>query len=333
MSQENDTTLKKLYNKYFQNKNEHSVNDAEKIAIFYAERKIKKIIERYESYKKFKFDSLDIDSFLLEINTKPSHITFKLNQTIHFLEYTTKEDSSWTTNSFDFDSYKNKTKFSFESIDDILINLPPPFLKYDIELEKKNKENINYKLLSSGELQLIQTLYTHAYHIQNLLSITDTSRVQYRNINLVFDELEICLHPEYQRKFLSNLIHLLEYFIKKEPKVQFNIFLITHSPFVLSDIPHTNILYMLTEEDLENNKVYPTHTFAQNIGEMLYDSFFMEKTIGEFAEEKLKELIRKKQGKKSLMSDDEAYAVLRAVGDPVIRSLIEEIDKVDGDIL
>ena len=57
----------------------------------------------------------------------------------------------------------------------------------------------------------------------------------------------------------------------------------------------------------------------------------MEKTIGDFAEEKIKRLIRKKLEKNSkkkqkLMSDEEELAVLKAIGDPVIRSLIDEIE-------
>jgi hypothetical protein len=114
----------------------------------------------------------------------------------------------------------------------------------------------------------------------------------------------------------------------------FNIFLITHSPFILSDIPRSNILYMETEKDKAKNKKLPTHTFAQNIGDMMYDSFFMEKTIGNFAEEKLRKLIQKRLEKNSkkkqkLMSDVEEQAVLSSIGDPVIRSLIDEIEAND----
>ena len=77
-------------------------------------------------------------------------------------------------------------------------------------------------------------------------------------------------------------------------------------------------------------KELPKYTFAQNIGEMMYDSFFMEKTIGDFAESKLKDLIKWKQGKNQSMSKEEADAILNAIGDPVIRSLIDEIEKKEA---
>jgi hypothetical protein len=53
----------------------------------------------------------------------------------------------------------------------------------------------------------------------------------------------------------------------------------------------------------------------------------MQKTIGDFAERKLKELIKWKQGKNQSLSKDEAYAILNSIGDPVVKSLIEEVEK------
>ena len=74
---------------------------------------------------------------------------------------------------------------------------------------------------------------------------------------------------------------------------------------------------------------------------MMYDSFFMQKTIGDFAEYKLNRLIeiyqginpntkRKigKRGNKELMEEKEE--TLKIIGDPIIRSLIEEIEKIRG---
>ena len=111
-----------------------------------------------------------------------------------------------------------------------------------------------------------------------------------------------------------------------------NIIIVTHSPFILSDIPASNVLFLENgTQDVSKDK--DTLTFAQNIGEMMYDSFFMEKTIGDFAEAKLKELIKRKQGKDSkIKTDEEAKRILDLIGDPVIRSLIEEIGKKDGDV-
>lgn len=170
----------------------------------------------------------------------------------------------------------------------------------------------------------MQTISTHTYHIANLISVPDDgNHPKYKNFNLVFDEVEICFHPEMQRQFLNKLISVLRN-MKANKGNSINIFIITHSPFILSDIPATNVLFL--KDGIPDNEAKKRITFAENIGEMIYDSFFMEKTIGDFVEYKLKELIRKRQGKKTTMSDKEAKFILDNIGDPVIRSLIEEVE-------
>lgn len=211
--------------------------------------------------------------------------------------------------------------------------LPPSLFSYELYVNdiEKNKYNIPYRNMSSGEIQLLQTLSIHTYHLENIFSITEAKgdRPKYYAVNLVFDELEICLHPEYQRVFVKRLLKVISslrynnYFV--------NIFLITHSPFILSDIPASNILYLNDGSPDNTRKKY---SFAQNIGDMIYDSFFMEKTIGDFAEGKIRKLIKKRLEKDStkkqlLMSDAEEQAVLSSIGDPIIRSLIDEIEAND----
>ena len=292
----------------------------------------------------------NFSELLTKIQNDESHSTTKINQTINFLKHDwlsddekTTDVTNWFSNIFEISAYYKNYPLQSDKLDDIINSLPPPFFKYDIYLSKKinntpNGVPINIKELSSGEQQLIQNISTHIYHIRNLISIIESNkhqepdkiRPEYRNINLVFDEMEICFHPEYQRQFVNHLIQIIKNMGLNE-QCSFNIFLITHSPFVLSDIPRSNILYMLTEEDKE--KELPKYTFAQNIGEMMYDSFFMEKTIGDLAEHKLKELIKKKKGESSeIQTDEDAKLILGLIGDPVIRSLIEEIGKEDGDV-
>lgn len=204
--------------------------------------------------------------------------------------------------------------------------------------------------MSSGEHQKHQTLSTHLYHLTNLISVqksneTSTKKIlAYKYVNLVFDEIEICFHPEYQRAMINTLLQML---IARKMNINcvINIFIVTHSPFILSDIPASNVLFL--EEGTQNvSKNKKTLTFAQNIGEMMYDSFFMKKTIGDFAEAKIKRLIKIKQGRNPDSSDEkysndydgkilqdtykkEANDILNAIGDPVIRSLIEEIEKIE----
>lgn len=327
----------------------------------YVRFKILKIIFRYDAYIESRdkiFPALicnevtpemekDFEGVLNKIKADSSHITKKIRRAINFtILDSDKTISNALINTEDPSDTSRKTELSVESffekisninqspfnytcgesiapevIDDCLF---PSFISYELILCKDNNK-INYELLSSGEMQFLQTFSIHLYHLANLLSV-DSSRPKYENFNIVFDELEICLHPEYQRRFVNRFLFALNNILKGKT-YNINISIITHSPFVLSDIPRSNILYMKTEED--EGKELPKYTFAQNIGEMMFGSFFMEKTIGDFAESKLKELIKWKQGKNPFMSKKEADAILNTIGDPVIRSLIEEIEKIE----
>ena len=344
----------------------------------YVRFKILKIIFRYDAYIESRdkiFPALicdkvtpemerDFEDVLNKIKADPSHITKKIRRAINFTildsDKTISNSLINTENPFDgpyemeltvesfFEKINNisRSPFNYEReesispkvIDDCLF---PSFISYELILCKDNNK-INYELLSSGEMQFLQTFSIHLYHLANLLSV-DNNRPKYENFNMVFDELEICLHPEFQRRFVNRLLFALDNMLKNKT-YYINISIITHSPFVLSDIPRSNILYMLTEED--KGKELPKYTFAQNIGEMMFGSFFMEKTIGDFAEAKLKRLIKIKQGRNPDSSDEkyseddkrknlqdthkkEADAILNTIGDPVIRSLIEEIEKIE----
>lgn len=64
-----------------------------------------------------------------------------------------------------------------------------------------------------------------------------------------------------------------------------NIILATHSPFILSDIPHTNIL------QLGEKKKNLEGSFGANVITLLADGFFMDYTIGEFARKEIESMV------------------------------------------
>ena len=219
------------------------------------------------------------------------------------------------------------------SLDEIIECLPPSVCDYRFYLyDKIEKKEVLYDRMSSGELQLLQTISTHLYHVRNIMSVNG-SRLRYENINMVFDELELCYHPEYQRIFVKKLVDIITN-LKLNDTHSFNIFLITHSPFVLSDIPPERILYLKDGSMDVETKI---SSFAGNIGEMFYDSFFLEKTIGAFAEEKIKRLVKIRQGKNpdgedaalldSVLKnklDNEAVQTFNAIGDSIVKCILEK---------
>lgn len=173
------------------------------------------------------------------------------------------------------------------SLDEIIECLPPSIFECRIYLyDKVEKKEVPYERMSTGELQLFQTISTHLYHIRNIMSVNGI-RLRYKNINMVFDELEICFHPEYQRLFVKKLIDVITN-MGLNKVLSFNIFLITHSPFILSDIPSRRILYMNDGTGVSNVEY---NSFGQNIGSLLFNSFFLEYYVGDLAKKKINEIL------------------------------------------
>lgn len=247
-----------------------------------------------------------------------SHIAIKLKQVLHFMNFDLKNEKR-LYGDFTYETYldvlghKKHPNFA-----NMKLQLPPAIFKAKITMTDGMKK-VDLFSLSSGERQMIFTTSTFVYHIYNLLSIKDKNRVRYRNICMILDEVEICFHPELQKSLLWNLIKMLESFgINKECTI--NIIIATHSPFILSDIPQSNILY------LDRGKTYTAkeitvNPFAANVNEILSQSFFLSNGfMGEFVREKIKDLINYLQGEKtkSIWDDKKALAVINQIGDPLI---------------
>ena len=330
-----------------------------KLCLLYLYKKICQIVLKYPEYSDYKdFSPFDKKGNLLEnhselsneqlkmllkkISNGKSHIEIKAKRAIEFLNlddekihilFKEKEFDDKTYLKFFYDDLSNV------KLDDIITHLPPPFLEKNIILKNKNKNTlVDYRYLSSGEHQKYQNISTHLYHLTNLISVqranemNGENRLAYKYINLVFDEIEICYHPEYQRTFVNTLVQMLKVRGMNE-KCMLNIFFVTHSPFILSDIPISRALFL----NGGNQYFQKQNTFAANIGEMFYDFFFLKSTIGAFAEEKIKKAVEYRQRKnpdqeKELPEQDkspkqkEYEAIIKSIGDPVIRSLIEEVE-------
>ena len=98
---------------------------------------------------------------------------------------------------------------------------------------------------------------------------------------IILEEIEQYYHPEYQRILISTLIDYLNK-LNIDKNFRIDILLVTHSPFVLSDIPMENILFLeqgksVTSEVKEKLK----ESFGANMYDLLRFSFFLkESAIG-----------------------------------------------------
>ncbi|MDD3854677.1 AAA family ATPase [Sulfurimonas sp.] len=137
------------------------------------------------------------------------------------------------------------------------------------------KNNCHFLELSSGEKLFLNVLTNFAYTLFRLQD--DFNGV------MLFDEIELSFHPNWQKRLLKSFIHIQNE-ISKTKKLYLHLIFTSHSPFVLSDLPKENVIF------LEKGKqVYPKiETFGANIHTLLSHGFFMKDGLmGEFAKGKI----------------------------------------------
>jgi len=311
--------------------------------------KIFSICEKYPDYQKFlKWDNqneltVDITSFLKYIFVKKnrSHITNKLLQVIHFIEFYDKIWIKYDKDKVDIiDLSKDLNEISKDKKIPLIELLPPPIFSLKIELKsivESEKGIITIDKLSSGEQQLIHSTSTIFYHLNNLKSVKGTPLInKYECVNLIFDEIELYFHPEYQRKLLKNILDGLKN--NQLDSFKINILFVTHSPFILSDIPSQNIL------KLDDGKIcfdiVSENTFGANIHDLLANDFFLKNGfMGEFAKseinnvinflnrEKLKNKIKELEFLLSKTREDKKKQVLAELKD--VQNKLTRIENID----
>jgi len=198
--------------------------------------------------------------------------------------------------------------------------------------------------LSSGEenfLYQFSRFYYLKNHSQNLKNIN--------NLVILFDEGETTLHPQWQKLYIH---YCVDFFQKNFSDYQCHLIFTTHSPFILSDLPKENVIF------LEKGKqVYPfednKQTFGANIHTLLSHGFFMKNGLmGEFAKDKIQSIIEyhekllkkeltKEENKKQRDEEKEKYEnehkikfwqIQSIIGDDYLKQVVKnhllEIEKI-----
>ena len=196
---------------------------------------------------------------------------------------------------------KPTTNFKFQKED----LLPPPIADVTLMIVKREDKKtfesnpksvglIPFTGLSSGERQIAYTLGNVLYHLVNLNSTLHDvsiekehlSFLKYHHVCMLMDEVELYYHPDLQRKFVKLLLDSITS-VPLDIIYDINITLVTHSPFVLSDIPQSNILCLQKGESESRQG----QTFGANIVDLLNESFFLQGTIGDIAQSCINEVV------------------------------------------
>lgn len=271
-------------------------------AIDYLTYKTLKISVLYSQYKRFfyvshrnirsKVDEKQQQALVIRLSQDKSHITRKIRHILAYICYGLYESQL----EYDISVLSDKAKEIIDKevakgnhfgkqfiygIDDLV---PPPIFDVKIQLvDQQNGNDVAFETLSSGEKQQAFVVSSILYHLGNIESVfrdNNNNRIAYRNVCIILEEIELYFHPQFQK----NLIKYILDGIKQMSFVHIEgiqLMMVTHSPFVLSDIPTSNILA------LENGMQSDTklQTFGANIYDMLNTSFFLHNsTIGDFAQ-------------------------------------------------
>lgn len=254
------------------------------------------------------YDAEKLKKLLEGESVDHSHITRKVMQTLAYLlfgifdmEVVRDEEGKLMHNKTEVDFSTLATKWHSETTkrsDEIMYQplwnhirlcalTVPPFFCYQINVCEVEKEDvdIDFETLSSGEKQQIYSISSILYHLDNLNSAKEdklnVNRIHYKNVNVILEEIELYYHPELQQQFVKFLIDGLNQMNLENIK-SIHVQVVTHSPYVLSDIPRTNVLALKKDEQ---HPVTGLRTFGANIHDMLKDSFFLQGgSMGYFAQ-------------------------------------------------
>ena len=319
------------------------------IALLYIFKKLINIILTYKQYKKYHFYLKDAQIYKFEnhieyfknlMNDK-SHITFKLRQAINFIKYKHIDINSETH----IDDLSIKiAKIIENDIDEkIEFLLPPSFLKTELILQNKDSnEKILFHTLSSGEKQKIYSINSIMYHLTNINSVLDNfskNLLGYRNINILLDEIELYFHPEMQREYINYLLNMIK-LLKEQGRIEniesINFLFITHSPFILSDIPQNNVLFLRKDKNDTKTRIDTgTKTFGANIHDLLINGFFISETIGAYVKQQIDEILQvynKKDMEKYIKNREKYRYIQNSLGEPYIANIIsnylEDLERI-----
>lgn len=252
-----------------------------------------------------------------------THTTLKLRQTYNYCkksDNTTKKiykpDRPQNNSNAGYLSieFTNLSKEEKETISEIE-NMPPAIFYWDIYFETQWKNRIGLDTFSSGEKQKLFTLSAIVYHLQNLDAIGSGNH-HYEAVNIILEEIELYFHPEWQRTYCYDLMDLI-YKSGLQNIKAINILFVTHSPYLLSDIPKTNVLFL---KDGVPDYSMQENTFGSNINGLLKNGFFLPSLpIGEFAHRKINSMFAKLHATNFSPDRDLREAELKKIYQDIIR--------------
>ncbi len=190
---------------------------------------------------------------------------------------------------------------------------------------------MNFNSLSSGEKNILKVL----------LYISQNIQIFDNNLTIFLDEPDNTIHPNWQKALIQNIINVAS----QNNQKQINFIISSHSPFILSDLPKENIIFLekgVQKQPFKENE----QTFGANIHTLLSHGFFMnDGLMGEFAKSKITEIKDFYNENKDLKKEDSNFKskrdefkknkkyfenIQKIIGEPFLQTIIKNyIDELE----
>ncbi len=160
------------------------------------------------------------------------------------------------------------------------------------------------------------------------------------DIVILIDEGETTMHPNWQKKYIN---YLHKFFKNNFSDKQIHLIVSSHSPFILSDIPKENVIFLEThkKDDIEvkeasqqvgdcknATKDININTFGANIHTLLSNGFFMDDGLmGKFAKGKITEVLKylNKEKKLKTIKKKQIKSIIDSIGEDFLRNKLLDL--------
>ena len=260
---------------------------------------------------------------------------FSLHFNWDFFKYFSKENyyegysyGAWKDNPNIFMSLISKDKYDI-SYQYFLENIQKNILNFIRENEKEAKiffEHFAFKILSeipnnTRKIDIFHLSHGERFYFLLFFILIFECFEKKTDLIIYLDEPDLSLHPQWQKNLIKKIIEIFSIYSYK-----IHIIITSHSPFILSDLPKENIIF------LEKGKqVYPfddgKQTFGANIHTLLSHGFFMKDGLmGEFAKSKI-DLAIKYLNQKVLTPIELDYCenIISIIGEPIIKRELQKM--------
>lgn len=215
-------------------------------------------------------------------------------------------------------------------------------LKYFLITDPDNFRNDNldfmtfsWRGISTGEMAMFR-LFSRINQLKDIIRkrnlVQSPGYVIHETESLIFliDEGDLGFHPFWQQKYLSMLVNDLPLLFNDINLKYMQIILTTHSPFVLSDVTNSHVIFLEKTDENECKVVKnplrdKRNTFGANIHSLLSDGFFLnEGLIGHYAKVKINDLIDSLIHTNSY-DPEQCKLLVNQIGEPLIKKRVHEL--------